>query len=101
MQFLSKLSSIFRNFYFLTFLGFVLWMLFLDSNDVASQMKLRNKLSNLEAEKAYYQEKIEEVEKDRKELLSNTELLEKFAREKYLMRKKTEDLYVIVTKEDD
>lgn len=101
MQFLSKLSSIFRNFYFLTFLGFVLWMLFLDSNDVVSQMKLRNKLSNLEAEKAYYQEKIEEVEKDREELLSNTELLEKFAREKYLMRKKTEDLYVIVTKEDD
>ena len=101
MNILSKLPSFFRNFYFLTFICFVLWMLFLDSNDVISQMKLRNKLSNLEAEKAYYLQKIEEVQKDREELLSNTELLEKFAREKYLMRKKTEDLYVIVEKEED
>lgn len=101
MHFLSKLPLFFRNFYFLTFLGFVLWMIFLDSNDIVSQMKLRNKLNNLESEKAYYQQKIQEVEKDRQELMSNTELLEKFAREKYLMRKKTEDLYVIVEKEED
>ena len=101
MQLFSKLPSFFRNFYFLTFLGFAAWMLFLDSNDVISQLKLRNKLKNLEAEKAYYLQKIVEVEKDREELMSNTELLEKFAREKYLMRKKTEDLYVIVEKEED
>ena len=101
MQFLSKLPSFFRNFYFLTFTCFVVWMVFLDSNDVVSQLKLSNKLRNLEAEKAYYLEKIEEVKKDREELMSNTELLEKFAREKYLMRKKTEDLFVIVEKEEE
>lgn len=95
MNILSKLPHFFRNFYVLTLLGFLLWMLLLDSNDLISQMKLRNKLSNLQAEKEYYLEKIEEVRKDRQELMSNTELLEKFAREKYLMRKKTEDLYVI------
>jgi len=39
---------------------------------------------------------IKDVEKDREELLSNDKLLEKFAREKYLMKKPTEDLYVIV-----
>lgn len=100
MQFLSKLPAFLRNFYVITLLVFLVWMLFLDSNDLVSQFKLSNKLDNLETEKAYYQEKIEEVKKDREELLSNKELLEKFAREKYLMRKKTEDLYVIIETEE-
>jgi cell division protein FtsB len=71
-------------------------MLFVDSNDVFSQLKLRKKVATLEQEKEYYLEKIEEVKKDREELLSNQELLEKFAREKYLMKKKTEDIYLVV-----
>ena len=100
MQFLYKLPAVLRNFYVVTFLVFLLWMLFLDSNDLVSQYKLSKKLANLETEKDYYQEKIEEVKKDREELLSNKELLEKFAREKYLMRKKTEDLFVIIETEE-
>jgi cell division protein FtsB len=43
---------------------------------------------------------IKEVEKDREELLSNNELLEKFAREKYLMKKESEDLYILVPDEE-
>ncbi|HOO11266.1 MAG TPA: septum formation initiator family protein, partial [Cyclobacteriaceae bacterium] len=43
--------------------------------------------------------KIVEVKKDRKELMTNKELLEKFAREKYLMKKETEDLFIIQEKE--
>lgn len=99
-QLFSKLPSFLRNFYVITLLGFLLWMLFLDSNDLIAQFKLSSKLDKLETEKAYYEEKIEEVKKDREELLSNKELLEKFAREKYLMRKKTEDLFVIIETED-
>jgi cell division protein FtsB len=52
-------------------------------------------LRSLESEKEYYRQKIAEVEKDRKELLTNKELLEKFAREKYLMKKEKEDVFVI------
>jgi cell division protein FtsB len=70
-------------------------MLFLDSNDFISQYKSTKRLQELEEEKTYYEKKIEEVEHDRKELMGNDELLEKFAREKYLMKKKTEDVYVI------
>lgn len=88
-----------RNFYVISLLIFLCWMLVLDSNDFISQAKLSSKLKNLEAERSHYLEKIDEVKKDREELLSNSELLEKFAREKYLMRRKTEDLYVIVEKE--
>ena len=95
-NYLSMLPSFFRNFYVVTLFFFLLWMLFIDSNDIIAQYKLNKKLEKLEGERNYYLVKIEEVKKDREELLSNTELLEKFAREKYLMRKKTEDLFVIV-----
>jgi cell division protein DivIC len=92
---LKKLPPAFRNFYFVTGLCFFVWMLFLDSNDLISRFKMSNKVRSLESEKEFYQEKIAEVEKDRKELMTNKELLEKFAREKYLMKKATEDIFII------
>lgn len=92
----NKFPAFTKNFYFLFGLIFLFWMLFLDSNDFFSQYNLRKKLVDLENEKEYYLEKIKEVEKDRQELLSNQDLLEKFAREKYLMKKDSEDLYIIV-----
>lgn len=56
---------------------------------------MTTKLGSLENEKEFYLEKIDEVEKDRTELMTNKELLEKFAREKYLMKKETEDIFII------
>jgi cell division protein FtsB len=92
---LKRLPPTFRNFYIVTGLCFLVWMLFLDSNDLISRFKLGAKLRNLDREKAYYQEKIADVEKDRHELMTDRELLEKFAREKYLMKKETEDIFII------
>lgn len=92
---MKRLPPIFRNFYWVTGLCFLVWMLFLDSNDLISRFKLGSKLRTLEKEKQYYQAKIKEVEEDRKELMTNKELLEKFAREKYLMKKETEDIFII------
>lgn len=92
---MKRLPPIFRNFYWVTGLCFLVWMTFLDSNDLISRFKLSSKLRSLEQEKEYYQAKITEVEKDRKELLTNRELLEKFAREKYLMKKEKEDIFII------
>lgn len=92
---LKKLPPAFRNFYIVTILSFVVWMTFLDSNDFISRFKMGAKLRSLENEKEYYQEKISEVEKDRQELMTNKELLEKFAREKYLMKKETEDIFIV------
>jgi len=93
---LKKLPKAFRNFYIVTGLIFLVWMLFLDSNDFLSRYKLTAKLRSLEGEKEYYQEKIKEVEKDKEELMGTPELLEKFAREKYLMKKDTEDIFIVV-----
>ena len=74
-------------------------MLFVDSNDIVTQIRLKSKLSNLEKQKEYYLEKKVEVLKNKEELTTNQELLEKFAREKYLMKKPSEDLFVIVTED--
>jgi hypothetical protein len=93
---LKKLPPAFRNFYVVTGLSFLVWITFFDSNDLISRFRMNSKLSSLEDEKEYYLEKISEVEKDRNELMTNKELLEKFAREKYLMKKETEDVFVIV-----
>jgi cell division protein FtsB len=70
-------------------------MILLDSNDLISRFKLSGKLNSLENEKEYYEEKIKEVEKDRDELFGDKESIEKFAREKYLMKKETEDIYIV------
>ena len=83
-----------KNFYFVFTLFFVVWMIFIDSNDIVTQFKLSSKLKELEKE--FYLEKKDKIKADREELMSNNELLEKFARERYLMKRKTEDLYVVI-----
>lgn len=85
-----------KNSYFLLGLGFLVWMLFFDTEDLITQYRLRKRFKDLITEKAYYLEQIAKLEKDREDLASNEDLLEKFAREKYFMKKKTEDLYVVV-----
>lgn len=97
---MDRIPKIFKNFYFIAGLIFLIWMVFLDNNDLISQLRLSAKYNDLIEEKEYYQEKITEVEIDRQGLLSDQELLEKFARERYLMKKEKEDLFVIVQNEE-
>ena len=68
-----------------------------DSNDFVSQIKITQKLNGLKAQKEFYIEKKVQVLQDKEELSTNKKLLEKFAREKYLMKAPSEDLYVIVS----
>ena len=87
-----------RNFYILSFGIFLFWMIFIDSNNVIYQIELIKKLGDLKDQKEFYIERKKKIESERLELMSNPKLLEKFAREKYLMKKKTEDLYVVIKK---
>ncbi|QDH77712.1 septum formation initiator family protein [Echinicola soli] len=93
---MAKYLKYTKNFYVIFTVFFLIWMVFIDNNDIISQFKLRSKLNSLQDQKEFYQERKEKIKSERQELLSNYELLEKFARERYLMKKKTEDLYVIV-----
>ena len=98
---MELLKRIFSNFYIIIGAVFLVWLTFFDSNDLYTQLKQTAKLKGLEDEKEFYVEKIAEVKADREELLSNDELLEKFARENYLMKKPEEDIYVVVENEKD
>lgn len=95
----NRLPKAFRNFYFLTAFFFFIWMVALDSNNLFTRYELSSKLGSLENEKEYYEEKIKEVEKDRDELFGDRESLEKFAREKYLMKKESEDIFIVEEKD--
>ncbi|OIN57663.1 FtsB family cell division protein [Arsenicibacter rosenii] len=90
-----------RNFYVATGVGLFLWMVILDPNDLRSQFRNWWTLHKLQNEEAYYQDKIKEVQKARREVLGTDQLREKYAREKYLMKKPTETVYVIVDEHNE
>ena len=91
-----KLPKIFKNFYFIGSLVFILWLSFLDSNDLITQSMRRERLQKLKADKLYYEKKIKEISRDYQGLFNSEEALEKFAREKYYLAKPKEDVFVIV-----
>lgn len=100
-SFISPLLRVFRSFYFLTGAAFLVWMLLFDANDLGKQYDMYRKWKDLRDEKQYYLDNIEAVKQDRAELLSSPALLEKFAREKYLMKRPGEDVFVLVPQEED
>ncbi len=95
---MKKLIKYSSNFYVVATLLFLFWITFIDSNNLVNHFRLTQKLNQLEDQKEFYLEKKGSINSEREELLSNPELLEKFARERYLMKKQTEDLYVVVEK---
>ncbi|GAB2698035.1 septum formation initiator family protein [Mucilaginibacter koreensis] len=93
---MKRLIDLLKNKFFLVTLVFIAWMLFFDKNDLFSQYEYRQQLSKLEQERDFYLKETAQVSKELDELSSNRAKLEKFAREKYLMKKDNEDVFVIV-----
>ncbi|TWR27620.1 septum formation initiator family protein [Mucilaginibacter pallidiroseus] len=98
---MKRLFDLIRNKFFLATVAFVLWMIFFDKNDLFSQYEYHQQLNKLEAEQQFYKDETAKVNKDLDELNSNKVKLEKFAREKYLMKKDNEDIFVIVHEKKD
>lgn len=85
-----------KNKYILTAIAFVVWMVFFDNRDViTTHIKHRGELNRLEASRAYYQSEIDKTRLELELLKSDPRILEKYAREKYRMKKDNEDLFVI------
>jgi cell division protein FtsB len=93
---MKRLIDLFKNKFFLVALAFVVWMTFFDKNDLLSQYQYHQEVSKLQEERDFYKEQNVKVAKDLDELTSDPQKLEKFAREKYLMRKDNEDVFVVV-----
>jgi cell division protein DivIC len=85
-----------KNKYLLTALGFTVWILFFDARDfITSHFRERGELMKLEQSKKYYEQQIAATKQELDQLKSNPALLEKYAREKYLMKRDNEDLFLI------
>lgn len=98
---MNRIFSRLRNFYIATALGLLVWMTFFDANDLPSQIRNWWALRKLEGEVKYYNEQIQAIQRERREVLGNDRLREKYAREKYLMKKPTEDIFVIVDENNE
>src|SRR3978361_483343 len=95
MKFLQATASFLKSKYLITVLAFVAWMLFFDRNDVASQLKKINELKLLQKSEKDMSKQIEDTKKELELLRTNPSTLEKYAREKYMMKRDNEDLYII------
>ena len=96
MKLLSHIPAWLKNKYVLTALGFTVWILFFDARDlITSHFREKQELRKLEASKKYYEQQIAATRQELEELKSNPALLEKYAREKYRMKKDNEDLFLI------
>lgn len=80
-------------------LFFLIWMLFADEYNWIRIRKDHQKLNKLKDNREYLQQKIKEDRQQLKILQNDTQQLEKFAREEYLLKKDDEDVFIIIEEE--
>lgn len=95
----KKWFQLLSNKYIWISVFFVIWMTFLDNYSFFDHQELDKEIEKLEENKKYYQE---EIKKDQQSIqqLKNSEQIEKYAREKYFMKKENEDIYIIEFEND-
>lgn len=95
---MKKVFGLIFNKYTLTAAAFIVWMTFFDQNDWMTQKETRKELQNVKDNIQFLTAKTEAMEADLKQLQTNPERLEQYAREHYRMKKDNEDLYIIERK---
>ena len=94
---IKQIPAPIRNRYFLVLVFFFAWLIFIDKHNMWTQYQLQKSLDKLKSDKIFYEEKIKEVKQEALDIELNKE---KFAREKYFMKKKNEDVFVIIREEE-
>ncbi len=91
----KQIFKVVKNKYFLVTVAFLVWIFFLDTNNLFVWYRDLRQLADQNRQKVYFQNEIKQTEEKLKELTSNKDSLEKFAREEYLFHESGEDVYVI------
>ena len=97
MKLLTYIPSFFKNKYFISFAAFCVIIFFLDKNDFFTQYERRKELRDLQQSKQHYSTQLAAERKELQALETNPAAVEKIAREKYLMKRDDEDVYLIKT----
>ncbi len=96
MNILQKIPTWLKNKYMLTAMGFIVWMLFFDDRDfITTHIRQPQELRKLQQSEKYYRDEISTTKAELDRLKSNPSTIEKYARERYLMKKDNEDLFLI------
>ena len=96
-----KILTVIKNKFFITLVLFSVWMVFFDKNNVINQIELRKNLRQYQKEKQYYMQQIAADSEATYDLMSDSTHLEKFARERYFMKKDSEDVFLMIKKEKE
>jgi cell division protein DivIC len=86
------------SFYIYTLLFFLVWLIFFDRSNLIRQVSLWRSIVDLENQTQFYNSELEKVKEEELEVMGSNRNLEKFAREKYLMKKENETVFVLVDK---
>jgi cell division protein FtsB len=86
-----------RNKYLICIVVFVVWMSFFDVKDWGLLIERHNKISELEKSEKMLSEQIQETRAELNLLRSDAQSIERYAREKYYMKKDNEDIFLVKT----
>lgn len=92
---MKNFQHIVTNKYLLSIAFFLVWMLFFDQKDIFSNLDKRNELSTLKEKKAYYLQEISKAKQELNDFQSNPAAIEQFARERYMLKKNGEDVFIV------
>jgi len=95
MKYLNGTLGILKNKYFLASAFFVIWMTFFDEKDWGLLFEKKAKLSDLEKSEKHLDAQIVETRAELNMLKTNAQTIEKYARERYYMKKDNEDLFIV------
>lgn len=96
----SKIWKFFRRYiinkYTIAFVFFFIWIVFLDSNSILVVNELNKEIDKYENQLEYYKTEYEKNNAYYKKLMNNKDEKEKFARENYFMKRKNEEIFILV-----
>lgn len=95
MKLFNHIPSWLKNKYLLTILGFIAWIVFFDDRDLLTNMQRHRELKALEINRDRFIKEINTISHELDQLKNDAAIVEKFAREKYRMKKDNEDLFVV------
>ena len=90
-----------QNKYILVSVIATLWLTFFDKYSISSQLKMRKSIERLKADKDFYIQGASDTDYEIEKLTTDLGELEKYAREKYWLKKNNEDLFIIVEGEEE
>ncbi len=99
MNFLKYIPSFLKNKYLLAGSFFIVWMSFFDPKDWSNEFNRKSKLSELQKSEEKLSVLISATKSELGQLKTNAQTIEKYAREKYLMKKDNEDLFIFLSKD--